>query len=336
MSNIRFLIIGAQKSGTTSLFEYLRCHPGIHMPPEKEIGFFHVARCYRRGWESYLAAVTHGAARDAVCGEASVGYMSGTPFGDIVENEHWSASVSLRCSGQLEEIVPRRIKKLLPEVRLICVLRDPVTRAYSHYRMEVLDKVESRSFEAAIDQALEPKAMAHARMAPTRRNSYVVNGEYGRILGGFLRVFPSEQLLVVTSDELSERPSETLAGVFEFIDVAGDFVPANLSTRYREAAVEQRITGLNLYDWQIKLARVPVARAIWRALPDSACRRVDRTYNAASYNIVMWNARRGVGSGDVPPLVRERLIAHFRPDSEALGDMLERDMPWLKTWDLNP
>ncbi len=333
MPNIGFLIIGAPKAGTTSLFEYMRHHPQIHMPPEKEVYFFNAENAYRRGWDWYLATMLRGAPPNAICGEATPEYMSGTPFRGAARDGDKKPIVSPRCSESLEEVVPRRIKQFLPDVKLLCVLRDPVERAYSQYQMIVLGGDESRSFEEAIDQLMEPKAMEQARVAPTRTNSYIVYGEYCRILAGFLRVFPREQLMVIFSHELAERPAATLATVFEFIGVASDFEPDNLSTRYRSAAVQPRIPGLNLYIWQASLARVGLARALWHALPRRIRTRVDRAYSVANYEIGMWNARRGIESEKISPSARRRLIDHFLPDSEALADVIHRDIPWLADWD---
>ena len=237
MASIGFLIIGAQKGGTTSLFEYVRRHPQVHMPAEKDIAFFNRPNEFRRGWDWYETTVLRDAPPDAVCGEASTYYMSGTPFGDLIHNEQEDPS-SLDDDGPLEEVVPGRIKQFLPDVKLICVLRDPVARAYSHHRMMMLERAESRPFDDAIDQLLMPEAIDTARIAPTRTNNYVVNGEYARVLAGFLRIFPREQLMAIFSDDLAERPAETLAKLFEFIGVAADFVPDNLDTRYRTGSRE--------------------------------------------------------------------------------------------------
>lgn len=327
MSNIGFLLIGAPKAGTTSLFEYFRQHPQIHMPPEKEVYFFNRDRSYARGWSWYLATMTRGAPPNAICGEATPEYMSGAPLKDTV------GDVAARYREPLEEVVPRRIKQLLPDVRLLCVLRDPVERAYSQYQMMVLGEDEPRSFGEAIDELMQPEAMEQARSAPTRNNSYIVYGEYCRILAGFLRVFPREQLMVIFSKELAERPAATVSNVFEFIGVAPDFEPDNLNTRYRSAAVKPRIVGLNLYKWQAGLARVSPARAFWHALPGPIRNQVDRTYGVANYHISMWNARRDIVSQDISLTVRRRLIDHFLPDSNALADLINIEVPWLASWE---
>jgi hypothetical protein len=334
MADIGFLIIGAQKAGSSSLFEYMRRHPQVHMPPEKGLNYFNMDRIHERGWQWYAAAMMRGAAPDAVCGEATVEYINGTPFGDLAQNEREVGWPLRRPTGEspIPETVPRRIRSALPDVKLVCVLRDPVSRAYSHYRMEVLERSETRTFEEAIDDLMEPAAMARARDVPTRTTAYLTNGEYYRGLAGFLNVFPEEQLLVIFSDELADDPLETLTTVFEFIGVASDFVPENLETRYRQAAVQQRIPGLNLNAWQARLANVLPARAAWHVVPERRRATIDRAYNAMNYRVAMWNARRGIADPGMSEAVRARLIEHYRPEGEALGALLRKDVPWLASW----
>jgi hypothetical protein len=327
MPRLGFLIVGAPKAGTTSLFEYMRVHPQIHMPAEKELYFFNMNRNYRRGLDWYLETVSRDAPADAVCGEATTEYLSGAPYPD----EH--DRTPTRVNGHPpEEIIPRRIRAALPDVKLICVLRDPVARAYSHHRMMALGRVDSRSFEQAVEELIRPEALAQARITRSRDNGYVVNGEYCRLLAAFLRVFPREQLMVIFSDELARSPRQTLANVFEFIGVASDYVPENAGKRYREAAVKQRVPGLNLVTWQTALARVHPMRALWHALPRRTRSGIDRAYNVANYRVEMWNAWRGATEQDMQPAVHERLVAHFRADSEALAALLGREVPWLTAW----
>jgi hypothetical protein len=332
MADIGFLIIGAPKAGTTSLFEYMRAHPQIHMPAEKEIYFFNMDRNYRRGWDWYLSTMSRDAPSGAICGEATTEYMSGVPYEDATSGGRGVPATRQRDRKALEEVIPRRIQRALPDVRLVCVLRDPVKRAYSHYRMMALRNVESRSFGQAIDELMEPRALEQTRIMRSRVNGYIVNGEYSRLLDGFLRVFRREQLKVIFSDDLAEQPAATVADVFGFVGVSAGFVPANVNTRYRAAAIRQRIPGLDLVTWQANLARARTARRLWHALPDRMRRAVDHAYNVANYRVEMWNALRGAVGEDVPAAVHERLAAHFRADSEALAETLGRDVPWLDSW----
>ncbi len=329
---IGFLVIGAPKAGTTSLFEYMRAHPEIHMPAEKEVYFFNVDRNYRRGWDWYSRAVRRGApAGTVVCGEATTEYLSGAPYTEATEAEpdvpH--APHDLR---RLEELIPRRIKRALPDVKLICVLRDPVERAYSHHQMMALGGVDSRAFGDVIDELLSPTTLQLTRAVRTRENGYVINGEYARLLSGYLRVFSRDQMMVVFSDELAGAPTATLARIFAFAGVSADFKPDNVGTRYRQAASRQRLPGLNLITWQRAAAGLRPARAAWHALPDPVRHRIDHAYSVANYRVELWNAWRGETQVVMAPTTRRRLIEHFRPDSQALAEILGRDVPWLAEW----
>jgi hypothetical protein len=330
MTDISFLIIGAQKAGTTSLFEYMRRHPGIHMPPEKEIAFFATDSAYERGLGWYTERVTRNAPSEATCGTASAGFMTGTPFRDA-PLETWDPTSLIRIEP-IEDVIPRRIHDALPDVKLLCVLRDPVERALSHYRMAVLDGLESQPFGTAIARLLEPRAMMHARAVATGHNGYIARGEYGRILAGFLRMFPREQLLVLFSNDLAQDTRRVLSSVFGFVGVDPNFVPANLGDRYRSAAVRQRIRGLNLNLWQARLADLRPARALWHRVPTDMRGTITAAASVAAYRVELWNALRDVQGEDMEASVRQELIAHFLPDGEKLSAMLDVDLPWLKTW----
>jgi hypothetical protein len=339
-TNIRFIIIGAEKAGTTSLFEYLRRHPEVHLPADKEVGFF-IDWHYHRGWSWYVRRVLRDAPADIIAGEASVAYMSGSPLADSsypttpppADTDLQQQLSPSSANGPLEEIIPRRIAAHLPDIKLLCVLRDPVARAHSQYRMEVLEGVESRSFDQAIDELLRPDALTIARATPRRTNGYVVRGEYARILDGFLKVFPPDRLLVIFSDDLMLETKAILKAVFGFIGVADDYVPDNLGIRYREGTVRRRIRKLNLYAMQAKIARIHAARAIWHALPSSFRERIDNIYRVAGLRVVIWNAHRGDDGDHISEASESRLRAHFRPDSEELGELLGIEIPWLNVWD---
>lgn len=330
MTAITFLLIGAQKAGTTSLFEYMRRHPDVYMPPEKEISFFETDREYQRGFDWYRDRVLRAAPDGACCGTASVGYMTGTPLRDI-PLDLWDPS-QLSQDGRTEEIIPRRIKEVLPEVKLLCVLRDPVERALSHYRMAVLEGLESRSFETAVARLMEPNTMQHARAVATGHNGYIARGEYGRIIGGFLRVFSRDEIMPIFSVDLARNTRNILPNVFNFVGVSPSFVPDNLDKRYRDAALQQRIRGLNLRKWRAHLAGIQSVRRIWDSVPSRSRGRVSHAITVANYRVELWNARRDVASDDMDPSVRQALIAHFRPDSEDLSASLDLDLPWLAAW----
>ena len=258
--------------------------------------------------------------------------MAGTPFADISHNEKPGTSAQPSFSEPLENVVPSRIRGLFPDVKLICVLRDPVARAYSHYQMSVLEGAESRSFDQAVDDLLDPKTALQARVEPTRTNGYAVNGEYHRVLKGFLEMFPRDQLLVIFSDALSNDPTATLSRVFTFIGVDADVVPENLNARYRATATKRRIPGLDLYVWQRAIARSAPLRSLWHRLPDRLRAKVDQGYRVAGYRVTIWNAQRRKVAQNIPAATRAKLIQYFLPDSRALGRLIDLEIPWLADW----
>ena len=201
-----FLIIGAQKAGTTALYAYLLRHPAIVGPSWKEVSFFD--RHFARGAKWYrgqfpnalrLRLVERRTGVAPIAGEASPSYLF-HPF------------------------APERVAALLPDVRLVALVRDPVDRAFSHYQHEVAFGREPLSFEQALDQEEErmrgelermrdPAYFSHAWWNYT----YASRGLYAEQLERWLAVFPREQLLIVPSEDLLERPGETYSRVLEFL-----------------------------------------------------------------------------------------------------------------------
>jgi hypothetical protein len=192
-----FLIIGAQKAGTTALYAYLRWHPGITGPSFKEVSFFdrHHARG-ERWYRAHLPART----RSRLVGEASPSYL-------------------------FHPLAPERVAALIPHARLIAILRDPVDRAFSHYQHEVALGREPLSFEDALDREEErmrgevermirdPSYFSHAWWNYT----YAARGLYAEQLERWFAAFPREQVLVLISEEMLDNPAETYARVLDFL-----------------------------------------------------------------------------------------------------------------------
>src|SRR6266540_3594706 len=133
------LIIGAQRSGTTSLFNYLTQHPDVLPPLGKEIHYFdfHYARGvdYYRGRFPYSHRLRNGALT-----------LDATPY------------------YLMHPLVPQRAARLLPDVKLIAVLRNPISRALSHYQHEVRGGREPLSFVEALDKEAERLAGEEERL----------------------------------------------------------------------------------------------------------------------------------------------------------------------------
>src|SRR5581483_11050016 len=128
-TKLDFLIIGAMKAGTTSLHRYLAGHPGLYLLPEKEVPYFCNEEYRARGWDWYAREFFSQAPPDKLRGKSTPQYMA-------------------------REGMATRIHAEMPRVRLIALLRNPVERAYSQYKMEVKRAGEKRSFLAAVGEEL--------------------------------------------------------------------------------------------------------------------------------------------------------------------------------------
>lgn len=293
MKTLDFIIIGAQKSGTTSLYRYLEAHPKIYMPPDKEAPFFSESEQLAKGWDWYLNEYFKGAPGDTLWGKVTPQYMAVSQ-------------------------VPARIKAQIPSVKLIAILRNPIDRAFSHYRMVVRRGTEQRSFEGAVEQLLSPstaRAACELQGSPEDETPfYLVWGEYGRILGNYLQYFPLDQLKVVFLDDLEQRPQEVIDTVVEFLGLPAAYTPPNLGKRYHRGGVRQRYPRLKSI-----LMRTPF-KWTWRQLPKRLRRAVGYWYDV--YNVVPDE------QAEVPAYVRESLVQFYRADVNRLEELFGLRVPW--------
>lgn len=205
-----FLIIGGQKCGTTSLYNYLAQHPCVAPAWRKEVRFFNVQYVgksitwYRAQFPSSLykfcIKITQG--QDVITGEATPGYIS---------HPH----------------APKRIFETIPKVKLIVLLRNPVDRAYSHYQHAVLLGKETLSFEEAIEAEPERLRGEKEKMIEDESYnsfyygncSYLSRGIYVDQLKVWLNLFPKEQILILNSENFSSDPPTTFRRVLEFLNL---------------------------------------------------------------------------------------------------------------------
>lgn len=202
-----FLVIGAMRSGSTSLYRNLSAHPQVGAAKHKEVHYFDLR--YQRGRLWYrsnfptrraLRGIETATGSPAITGEASPYYL-------------------------FHPLVPQRVAAALPAAKLIAILRDPVDRAVSNYHMQVRRNLEDRPMAEAMAVDIErqdhlPPADApewNTRGAPVRRTAYVGRGRYAEQLERWFERFPREQLLVVETASLSRGDGEGFARVVEFL-----------------------------------------------------------------------------------------------------------------------
>jgi len=339
-----FIVIGAQKAATTTLFHYLKHHPEIAVPIGKEAPFFSHDQIYSRGWPAYMENLAnHG-------GLADPALMWGT-----VTPQYMVGGVLNAASGgdYDERTVPVRMHEQLPDVRLVAILRDPVARARSHHRMLVRRGVERRPFDEAIAAMLTHDALEQARRRPQEATGYVVWGEYGRILAGYLECFERDQLLVVFTDELERSPAAVMSRIHAFIGVSADFQAPNLGERYLVAKPQRYFDWRNPRSWlspssplspqgmQRAVRRSRAARSIWHAVPLEGQHRLRRPYERLARAADRRNRRSGEFNevrADAAPseATLARLREHYTPDGARLAALLGHRPTWLADADAAP
>ena len=258
-----FLIIGAAKSGTTSLYYYLRQHPDIGMSVPKEPNFFHRAD-FRDALDEYRRCFT---AAGRVRGESSVEYTY-HPF----------------VKG-----VPERIHSVLPNARLIYVVRDPIDRAealhHQHYCSHKVGREVEKTF-AELDPA---------------KNLYVASSMYALQLKQYLQFFARSSILIVDQEALRFKREDTLRSVFAFLGVEADFASDRFDSELNTRETKLRMTGAG-----VRLRGSPVADLVRTKVPASV--------REAVFEVARRGLMRPAPRTLLPADVRARLADALRDD----------------------
>ena len=295
-----FLILGAAKSGTTSLYHALRQHPDVFMPDVKVPRYFAYA-------DSPPPMTGPG---DRESNEAAGAVYTWDAYGALFAKSEASAIGEASVNYLYSETAPARIHNRLPDVQLIVVLRNPIERAYSHYLHLLRSGREPRSdFMAALDAEDERVAAGWEWSWHYRRM-----GRYHEQLVRYLAQFDREQLHVYRFADLKQDATGLAQTVFADLGVDPSFVPEDKGRR--------RATGVPKSDWfQYFLQNPdhPIRRASRLVLPDAIRDRV--LTSAKSANLT---------KPPLPDPARDRLRSYYRDDIRALCKVLEQDFTdWL-------
>ncbi|MCF7914756.1 MAG: sulfotransferase domain-containing protein [Spirochaetaceae bacterium] len=228
-----FIIVGAEKAGTTSLHDYINQHPSVIEGHRKEIQYF--SRYFYRSWDWYRAHFPfHSRLHENICGEASPYYI-------------------------FHPYAAERIHSTLPNIKIIMLLREPITRTVSQYYHEVAKQREELSLEEAIAAENERTAGEVEKMCtPTylpfkhEHFSYVEKSNYVDQVQRYLSVFPRNQIMIIQSERFFRETAEVTRAVYEFLGIDGTFVPpnlepANVSPRKKDQLVPQTRKRLETY-----------------------------------------------------------------------------------------
>ena len=280
-------IVGAARSGTTSLYFYLDQHPEIFMAPMKEPHFFSkitpdpkFALFYPHidDEEQYLALFAD--AGDAkLRGEASPSYL-------------WVPEAA------------GRIKAASPDARIVILLREPVSRAYSHYLVDSAEGLDDRSFLRAIHEELQGPVKGWGQSS-----LYVHAGLYADSVERYLDLF-GQRVKVLLFEEFVRDVKRHLEAVFRFLEVD----PGH--------AAQVDIEPHNVFH----VPRNPVARRVLSSLRlrQQARALLPSALHPAIRRLLVKRGRKPA----IDPRARELLEPLYRPDIERLAELLGRPLPW--------
>lgn len=231
-----FIVIGAQKSGTTSLFLLLSKHPQLFLPARKEVQFFSSPMLYPKGINWYAEEFFAKCPTDCLAGEVSPQYMYSTE-------------------------IAQRVHQGLPDAKIIAILREPIARAYSQYQMARRRDQEGRAPKDALSASLQ---IDETDPDTPESQRYFQFSDYERILSEYLKLFGRERILVLFQEDLDDRPEHVLCQVHEFLGVKHQ-IPDNVDVQVHKAGevrfrrLDQLLKGDN---WIRHSARAFVPRKL--------------------------------------------------------------------------
>jgi sulfotransferase family protein len=271
------IVIGAQKCGTSVLHYYLSLHPEVSMSRPKELNFFIEERNWPRGVDWYKS---HFDADALVRGEASPNY---TAF-----PQH--------------EGVPERMASVVPDAKLIYMIRDPLERIAAHWVHNYAKRREKGTLA---------ETLAHPN------TSYVTRSKYAMQLERFLAHYPKERILIFQQSELRHQRMETLRKVFEFIGVDPDFTHPRFEQERHQTSGKTRATRL-----AVRLEKLGRSRR--------------GKYFPSNFWLVLDDRlplRKAIKRPNVKASLSQETLDDLRADAERLRELTGRDFSNWTLWD---
>ena len=289
-----FFVVGAQKSGTTSLHHYLMEHPDICLPEQKETKFFVDDSLYEKGLEFYENEYFSTCDNEKIVGEVDPDYM------------YFRSGAA-------------RIEQHIKNPKFIFIFRNPVDRAFSHYVMTYRRGLEEKTFEEAIRVEEERISQGYEK---DFHYSYTKRGFYCNQVDRFLENWDVNNMHFVLSEDLIKHPEETVRKCFEFLDVDSKFVPEAIGKKFHKATVPKNLALTVLF--RNKKA-YPVIRRIARFFMPSLAWR-----NWLRARLVVWNNK--PSNLKLNDKTRQQLTDIYRDENIRLSKLIGKNLDhWNKS-----
>ena len=202
-----FLVIGAKRCGTTSLFYHLPEHPCISKSPHDNMGFFNDN--FHLGVNWYKSFFPNIFTRNKIKSE----------FGNFL-------AFDVTTTYMEEESTANNVYQIKPNMKIIVILRNPVDRAYSQYHLSVRQTAERRSFEDVVEEnmnRLNKESHERHETKPkfsAEEDNYLKKGLYAQQLRHWLNIFPMESMLILSTEEFESNQQAIYNKIFEFLNIS--------------------------------------------------------------------------------------------------------------------
>jgi hypothetical protein len=310
-----FFVIGAAKCGTTTLYDFLEQHPDVYMSPIKEPHFFCSDIRIENFSDEYKKYVYSRGIniQDYVAGDMSKKYWEWyvddfTTYLKLFKNVTNQKAIGEISNGYLfSTISATEIKDKYPQAKIVMILRNPVSRAYSHYLANVRDGRATLSFrdelEADLKKSNKGWCISH---------NYVEMGMYYQQVKRFMDAFPNNQILIFLNDDLKTDANAVGKKLFDYIGVDAN-ASINYSNKQNEAKMP-KWTGLIKF-----ITQTGLKRKLFRALPARMQANVKPFF---------------FKEGKIPKMSEEDkqwMIALFKDDIEKTQALINRDLSnWMR------
>ncbi|MGL5796321.1 MAG: sulfotransferase family protein, partial [Waterburya sp.] len=220
-----FIVIGAAKSGTTSLYRYLNQHPSIYLSPIKETNFFATKFVDTIPLFQDLDLTLEQAKKNTFPVKNFTDYQR--LFEEATSNQTAIGEVSPLYLNSF--VAAQKIKSHIPDVKLIAILRNPIDRAYSGYQMQLRQAKETRGFASNLGV----------------EEIYIRGGFYYEQLKRYFETFNSCQIKVLLYEDFRKNPLKVMQEIFKFIEVDDTFAP-DTSTKFNQGGIPKNVNAYNL------------------------------------------------------------------------------------------
>ncbi len=300
-----FLVIGAGKSGTTSLDKFLAQHPDIFVSRVKEPNFFGYENMLKRDFEDRPEELAHFENSITTVEKYLELFRKAKPHQIKGETSN---------TYMYHEQAPFRIKYYIHDVKLIAILRQPAARLYSRYlHLAREDRTPTKSFSDCLNR----------ETIWWRRNDLIPEGFYGRYLARYYELFPAENIRVFLYEDLQQSPLKVMQDIFRFLKVDPTFTP-NVDLRFNESGIIRNRFLNHLYG-----PGGIVSKTIRAVLPESVMERLRN--NLGLQKRVLTIRGKNLHRPKMDPELKKRLTLEvYEDDIRQLEKLIGRDLThWL-------